>query len=118
MDPVAHKKGRGDPAFRDASKWPDNVNYLYRNVFSHTPRNKMRQVSAVLKAIHAQESREAAFKKASKVVEDLKAMRPGKSAVVLVAARLGHIASSKWGVRKYVSMDWLKKHQLEVQHSA
>ena len=42
----------------------------------------------------------------------------GESAMMLVAARLRHIASSKWGVRKYVSMDWLKKHQLEAQQSA
>jgi transposase-like protein len=42
----------------------------------------------------------------------------GDSAVMLVAARLRHIASSKWGVRKYVSMDWLRKHELETQQSA
>ena len=42
----------------------------------------------------------------------------GDSAVMLVAARLRHIASSKWGVRKYVSMDWLKQQDLEAQHSA
>ena len=125
----------------------------------------------MLKAIHAQESREAALDKSSRVVEDLKAMRLGKaaelvedritetlgyyaypqthwlklrtnnpmerimreirrrtrvvgafpdgnSAVMLVAARLRHIASSKWGVRKYVSMEWLKQQDLEAQHSA
>jgi transposase-like protein len=151
--------------------WQRCTVHFYRNVFSHVPRNKMRQVSAMLKAIHAQESREAALDKASKVVDDLKAMRLGKaaelveqkisetltyyaypsthwlkirtnnpmerimreirrrtrvvgafpdgdSAVMLVAARLRHIASSKWGVRKYVSMDWLKKHELEAQQSA
>jgi len=38
----------------------------------------------------------------------------GESAVMLVAARLRHIASSKWGVRKYVSMDWLRQQELEV----
>ena len=151
--------------------WQRCTVHFYRNVFSHVPRNKMRQVSAKLKAIHAQESREAALDKANKVVDDLKAMRLGKaaefveqkisetltyyayppthwikirtnnpmerimreirrrtrvvgafpdgdSAVMLVAARLRHIASSKWGVRKYVSMDWLKKQELEAQQSA
>ena len=54
--------------------------HFYRNVFSHVPRSKMRQVSAMLKAIHAQESREAALEKAGKVVDDLKSMRLGKAA--------------------------------------
>jgi transposase-like protein len=157
--------------FYPEADWQRCTVHFYRNVFSHVPRSKMRQVSAMLKAIHAQESREAALDKANKVVDDLKAMRLGKaaelveqkigetltyyaypsthwlkirtnnpmerimreirrrtrvvgafpdgnSAVMLVAARLRHIASSKWGVRKYVSMDWLKKHELEAQQSA
>ena len=37
----------------------------------------------------------------------------GESAMMLVAARLRHIGSSKLGVRKYVSRGWLKKHELE-----
>lgn len=151
--------------------WQRCTVHFYRNVFSHVPRGKMRQVSAMLKAIHAQESREAALDKAAKVVADLRAMRlqkaaelversvsetlayysypqthwlkirtnnplerimreirrrtrvvgafpDGDSAVMLVAARLRHIASSKWGVRKYVSMDWLRQQELEAQYSA
>ena len=151
--------------------WQRCMVHFYRNVFSHVPRNKLRQVTAMLKAIHAQESRETALEKANRVVENLKAMRLGKaaelveqkieetlafyaypsthwlklrtnnpmerimreirrrtrvvgafpdgeSAVMLVAARLRHIASSKWGVRKYVSMEWLKQQDLEAQHSA
>jgi putative transposase len=54
--------------------------HFYRNVFSHVPRGKMRQVSAMLKAIHAQESREAALEKAERVVTDLRAMRLQKAA--------------------------------------
>jgi transposase-like protein len=46
------------------------------------------------------------------------AVPDGDSAVMLVAARLRHIASSKWGVRKYASMEWLKQQDLEAQHSA
>ena len=60
--------------------WQRCTVHFYRNVFSHVLRNKMRQVSAMLKAIHAQESREAALEKANKVVGDLKAMRLGKAA--------------------------------------
>ena len=145
--------------------------HFYRDVFSHVPKAKLREVAAMLKAIHAQESREAALDKANKVIADLRAMRlqkaadlverciretlayysypqthwlkirtnnplerimreirrrtrvvgafpDGDSAVMLVAARLRHIASSKWGVRKYVSMDWLRQQELEAQYSA
>ena len=34
--------------------------HFYRNIFSVTPRNKMKAVALMLKAIHAQESKEAA----------------------------------------------------------
>ena len=45
--------------------------HFYRNVFSHVPATKVRDVSHMLKAIHAQESREAADRKAKAIVENL-----------------------------------------------
>jgi len=54
--------------------------HFYRNVFSHVPSTRVREVSHMLKAIHAQESREAADKKAQAIVEDLRATRMGKAA--------------------------------------
>ena len=42
----------------------------------------------------------------------------GQSAVMLVGARLRHISSTKWGTRKYMSMDWLREHELQAQQSA
>lgn len=39
----------------------------------------------------------------------------GNSALMLVGARLRHISSTKWGTRKYLSMDWLNKQDLEQQ---
>jgi putative transposase len=47
------------------------VVHFYRNVFSHIPRHKMREVAA----IHAQEGREAAEIKAKDVVSKLEAMK-------------------------------------------
>jgi len=44
-------------------------------VFSHVPRGKVREVAAMLKAIHAQESRAAALDKAQDVVAKLRAMK-------------------------------------------
>jgi transposase-like protein len=55
--------------------WQRCVVHFYRNVFSHVPRGKMREVAAMLKAIHAQESRESAESKAEDVVRKLKLMK-------------------------------------------
>lgn len=49
--------------------------HFYRNVFSVTPRSKMRTVAAMLKAIHAQENREAALEKAKAVAQKLREMK-------------------------------------------
>jgi transposase-like protein len=151
--------------------WQRCTVHFYRNVFSHVPRNKMREVAAMLKAIHAQERREAADEKARAVVSTLRDMRLGKaadlvetkihetltyynypqahwiklktnnpmerimreirrrtkvvgafpdgeSALMLVSARLRHIASTSWGTRRYMSMDWLNEHDMEAQRIA
>ena len=151
--------------------WQRCTVHFYRNVFSHVPRNKTREVAAMLKAIHAQESREAAEHKAANIVEQLRRLRLGKaaelveskisetltyyayppthwiklrtnnpmerimreirrrtkvvgafpdgeSALMLVSARLRHVASTHWGTRKYMSMDWLQQHDIEAQHTA
>ena len=54
--------------------------HFYRNIFSVTPRKHMREVTRMLKAIHAQESKEAARKKACDVVEKLRSMRLNEAA--------------------------------------
>jgi putative transposase len=53
--------------------------HFYRNVFSHVPSTRVREVSHMLKAIHAQESREAADNKAQAIVGDLRARQDGQS---------------------------------------
>lgn len=37
----------------------------------------------------------------------------GNSALMLVAARLLHIAGTKWGVKRYLSMEPLAKQEFE-----
>jgi transposase-like protein len=54
--------------------------HFYRNVFSHVPTTRIREVSLMLKAIHAQESREAADRKARAIIEDLRASKMSKAA--------------------------------------
>jgi putative transposase len=38
----------------------------------------------------------------------------GNSALMLVSARLRHIASSKWGNKKYMSMERLAEEKLKI----
>lgn len=49
--------------------------HFYRNVFSVTPRSRMKDVAAMLKAIHAQENKAAAREKAKSVVQKLREMK-------------------------------------------
>ena len=145
------------------SRWQRCVVHYYRNVFSVVPRGKMREVAAMLKAIHAQEDRDEALKKASYVAKKLEDMKlhkaskkvsecihetleymffpeqhwqriktnnplerimreirrrtrvvgnfpDGNSALMLVSARLRHIAGTKWGTKKYLNTALLKEY--------
>jgi len=65
------------------ARWQRCMVHFYRNVFSHVPTTKVREVSHMLKAIHAQESREAAQDKAATVVEDLRRQKLGKAAELI-----------------------------------
>ena len=60
--------------------------HFYRNVFSHVPAAKVRDVAHMLKAIHAQESREAAEQKARMIIEELKARKMSKAAELVEQA--------------------------------
>ncbi len=135
--------------------------HFYRNVFSVTPRSKVKLVAKMLKAIHAQENKKAAREKAKAVVEQLLSMKlkeaakkvengieetltycdfpsehwtrirtnnvierlnreirrrtrvvgsfpDGNSALMLVCARLRHVAGTQWGNKKYMNMKHLE----------
>jgi transposase-like protein len=152
--------------FYPDAKWQRCMVHFYRNIFSVVPRKKMSEVSAMLKAIHASEDREAADQKAACVCEKLRAMRlpqaaekieqsiaetltyycfprqhwrrirtnnalerimreirrrtrvvgafpDGNSALMLCAARLRHIAGTRWGQKRYLNMELLKDQLLE-----
>lgn len=152
--------------FYPEADWQRCMVHWYRNVLSVTPTSKSREVVAMLKAIHAQEDREAAEKKAADVVVKLQELKLGKaakivaegvnetlsymayprehwtrirtnnplerimreirrrtrvvgafpdgrSALMLVAARLRHVAGSRWGTRKYLDMERLRDQSRE-----
>ena len=65
--------------FPDA-KWQRSVVHWYRNAFSMSPWKHVKSIAAMLKAIHAQEDREAAREKAKLVAEKLRKMNLSKVA--------------------------------------
>ena len=66
--------------FYPQARWQRCTVHWYRNVFSHVPGTKVREVSLMLKAIHAQEDLAAARAKADEVIVKLRAMRLAKVA--------------------------------------
>lgn len=66
--------------FYPEAQWQRCTVHWYRNVLSVVPRGRMKEVAAMLKAIHAQEDAEAARDKAQAVVEKLKGMKLSKAA--------------------------------------
>ena len=88
--------------FPDAD-WQRCVVHFYRNVFSHVPNGKVRQVAAMLKAIHAQESRAAAQRKAQEVIETLKTMKLRTAAALVDSA-----VSETFTFYAYPPQHWLK----------
>lgn len=57
--------------------------HMYRNIFSVVPRKTVKEVSKMLKAIHAQENKAAAKEKAKSVIFRLREMKLNKAAYKL-----------------------------------
>jgi len=157
--------------FYPEAAWQRCVVHFYRNVLTAVPSGKIREVAAMLKAIHAQEDLASAQAKAQQVVTKLREMRLGKaaeliahgidetlnymrfprehwrcirtnnplerlnrevrrrtrvvgafpdgrSALMLVSARLRYIAGSKWGLRRYLDMKRLAEEQTNEHMAA
>jgi putative transposase len=66
--------------FYPQARWQRCVVHWYRNIFSDVPSTKIKEVAAMLKAIHAQEDTASAQVKATAVVEKLHAMKLKKAA--------------------------------------
>ncbi len=63
--------------------WQRCVVHFYRNILCKVPRDRMKEVASMLKAIYAQEDRREAEKKARYVIEKLKEMKLGSAAKIL-----------------------------------
>jgi putative transposase len=78
-----------------AARWQRCIVHWYRGLFSHVPRERVREVATMLKAIHAQEDRTAAEAKAKDVIAKLRAARMRKAAELVedgVAETLAYYA--------------------------
>ena len=62
------------------ARWQRCTVHFYRNTFSVVPRSRMKEVAAMLKAIHAQEDLAEAHKKAHSVADKLEHMKLHKAA--------------------------------------
>ena len=71
--------------FPDA-RWQRCTVHFYRNVFSHVPASKVREVADMLKAIHASEDRAAAEDKARQGVAKLRDQRMSRAAELVEAS--------------------------------
>ncbi len=74
------------PDFYPEAAWQRCTVHWYRNVFNRVPRNKVKEVARMLKAIHAQESLDTARRKATQVVLSLHEMKLFKAAELVQAS--------------------------------
>jgi len=72
--------------FYPEARWQRCVVHWYRNIFSDVPSTKIKEVAAMLKAIHAQEDAASAQTKAAAVVEKLQSMKLKKAAEKVAAS--------------------------------
>src|SRR5258708_2497429 len=71
--------------FFPEAAWQRCVVHWYRNIFSHVPSTKVREIAAMLKAIHASEDIAAAREKATRVIEKLRGLRLARAAELVEA---------------------------------
>ena len=72
--------------FFPEAAWQRCVVHFYRNVFALVPATKVREVAAMLKAIHAQEAKAEALAKVEQVASKLELMKLGKAAELVRTA--------------------------------
>ena len=69
--------------FYPHAQWQRCVVHFYRNVFTSVPKGRVKEVAAMLKAIHAQEDRQAAEEKITAVAKKLKGMKLTNAAKIV-----------------------------------
>jgi transposase-like protein len=77
---------RVSPSTVSDAAWQRCVVHWYRNIFSHLPSTKVREIAAMLKAIHAREDIVAAREKVIRVIEKLRGLRLARAAELVETA--------------------------------
>ena len=98
--------------------WQRCVVHFYRNVMRVVPTGKVREVMALLKAVHAQEDREAALAKAAQVVAKLEGLRLGQAAAVVrsgVAETLAYMSFPREHWTRVRTNNPLERLNLEIK---
>jgi len=72
--------------FFPEAAWQRCIVHWYRNIFSHVPSTKVREIAAMLKAIHAGEDIAAAREKAIRVIDKLRGLRLSRAAELVEMA--------------------------------
>lgn len=71
--------------FFPGSRWQRCIVHFYRNVLNAIPAGKVKHITTMLKAIHAQEDKQAALQKAEQIVEKLRILKMEKAARIIHA---------------------------------
>lgn len=71
------------PDFYPKADWQRCVFHFHQNILHEVPKRKRREVAAMLKAIHAMESKASSQAKAAEIVERLRELKLAKAAKVL-----------------------------------
>jgi putative transposase len=71
--------------FYPEALWQRCAVHFYRNAWTAVPTSKVKEVAAMLKAIHAQESRTAARQKAKQVAPKLQEMKLADAAALVLS---------------------------------
>jgi len=85
--------------FFPEAAWQRCIVHWYRNIFSHVPSTKVREIAAMLKAIHASEDIAAAHEKAVRVIEKLRGLRLNTAAELAEAALARSGGARAWSAR-------------------
>jgi putative transposase len=104
--------------FYPKADWQRCIVHFYRNVLSHTPYDRIKTVVAMLKAIHAQEDKAEARKKAKSVVEKLRGLKLGKAADIIesgIDETLAYMAYPQTHWRKIRTNNPLERIMREIK---
>src|SRR5262245_24148641 len=104
--------------FYPEADWQRCCVHFYRNVFTTVPKAKVKEVAAMLKAIHAQEDKESALEKARLVAEKLQGLRLGKAAALVregIAETLAYMAYPREHWRSLRTNNMLERLMRELR---